>query len=279
MDTALGTDAKLAALEQLLLSYGRVTIGFSGGVDSTFLAAVCARTMPDRTVLVHLETPFIGSPERASFEREATRFGLPVITVELNPLDDEAVAANSPDRCYLCKRTGFSRILDVAREHGCDAVLDGSNADDAGDFRPGMRALQELGVHSPLMETGWHKDEERELLRAWGHTVWNLPAGACLATRIPCGERLTAAKLDLVRAAEDCLHRLGAHQVRARLFDGTLQIEAAPDDLARLAPGSAPRTDGSVELPPAVLSALRDAGAAAIDPLARPYRHGRTSVQ
>lgn len=263
-------DEKLEALMRLLVSYGRVAVGYSGGVDSTFLAAVCARCMPGDAVLVHLDTPFIGTPERSSFEREAERFGLPVLTIPLDPLSDPDVAANDADRCYRCKRAGFARILDIAREHGCPVVLDGSNADDAGDFRPGMRALAELGVRSPLMETGWRKSEERELLRAWGHPVWDMPAGACLATRIPCGETLTARKLEVVRACEDLLHGRGLRQVRARLIGGALRIEAASEELPALGDAVA----GGVELDGDLVAALLERGASAVDPLAVPYAHG-----
>ena len=274
-------DEKLEALMRLLVSYGRVAVGYSGGVDSTFLAAVCARCMPGVAVLVHLDTPFIGTPERSSFEREAERFGLPVLAITLDPLSDPDVAANDADRCYRCKRAGFARIVDVAREHGCPVVLDGSNADDAGDFRPGMRALAELGVRSPLMETGWRKSEERELLRAWGHPVWDMPAGACLATRIPCGERLSTEKLEVVRACEDHLHDLGLEQVRVRLQEGRAQVSAASADLARLAriDGCSRTSDGKgVALSPKLLDALKSCGAREVNECATPYIHGALSA-
>lgn len=258
-------DDKLAALQELLGSYGRVAIGYSGGVDSTFLAAVCARTIPDDTLLVHLSNAFIASPERRSFARDAGRFGLPVAVLDTDPLADPVIAANPVDRCYHCKLHGFAQIVDEARRRGYPTVLEGSNADDAEDFRPGMRAIRELGVRSPLMETGWHKDEERALLRVWGYAVWDMPAGACLATRVPCGEPLTASKLELIRTCEDYLHELGLRQVRARLIGGSLQVEAAPEDLARLSDGA---------LPERAIAAFRAAGAEHVDPVVRPYRHG-----
>lgn len=268
-------DEKLKELEGLLASLGRVAVGFSGGVDSSFLAAVCARAIPDRTVLIHAATPFVSTPERLSFEREARRCGLPVAVVALDPLDDPAIAANPPDRCYLCKRAAFARLIEEARGLGCDTVVEGSNADDAGDYRPGTRALRELGVRSPLMETGWTKAEERELLRAWGHPVWSMPAGACLATRIPCGEPLSADKLELVRACEDALHGLGLTQIRCRLVDGAMRVEASADDLDTLVGyGASRHADGSVTLPDTVLRALHAAGASRVEPLARPYRRG-----
>lgn len=138
---------KLAALEQLLLAYGRVAIGFSGGVDSSFLAAVCARIMPANTLLVHLTTPLIGTPEQASFERsvdgqtdEGPHFKLPVLNLSVDQLQLPQVACNDADRCYHCKRAGFTAIVNHARSLGFPTVIDGSNASDRGDYRPGMRA-------------------------------------------------------------------------------------------------------------------------------------------
>lgn len=234
---------KLEALEALLRDLAPVALGFSGGVDSTFLAAMCAHAIPQKTLLVHLDSPFVGTPERASHDELAHAFGLPTISLAFDPFADEDIVANGPDRCYLCKRAGFTRITEAARawaaEQGFDpgtiCVLDGSNADDAAATdRPGMRALRELGVRSPLMETGWTKAEEREMLRTWGYSVWNLPAGACLATRIVTGERLTPQKVAAARACEDYLHTLGCTQVRARIAGGELHIEGSPEDLARI---------------------------------------------
>lgn len=235
---------KLQALEELLDSWKSVAVGYSGGVDSTFLAAVCARAVPSRAVLMHIETAFSATPELVSVERAAgsgqSAFGLPLIAVPLDPFSLESVVRNDENRCYYCKLAGFSAILAEARARGIEVVVDGSNADDAGDYRPGMRALEELGVRSPLLETGWHKDEERALLREWGIPVWDMPAGACLATRIPCGEPLTERKLAAVRACEDYLHEHGLHQVRARLIEGSLQVEASSEDLRVLASAGAP---------------------------------------
>lgn len=237
------TARKLEALEVLLRDLAPVALGFSGGVDSTFLAAVCARAIPQKTLLVHLDSPFVGTPERASHDELARTFDLPAASLAFDPFVDEDIVANRPDRCYLCKRAGFTRITEAARawavKQGFDpntvCVLDGSNADDAAATdRPGMRALREIGVRSPLMETGWTKAEERAMLRTWGYSVWNLPAGACLATRVVTGERLTPQKVAAARACEDYLHTLGCTQVRARIAGGELHIEGSPEDLARI---------------------------------------------
>ncbi|MBM6942029.1 asparagine synthase-related protein [Collinsella intestinalis] len=283
--------SKLAALEERLRAFAPVALGFSGGVDSTFLAAVCARAIPDQTLLVHLDSPFVGTPERASFQGLVDTLGLPVLAIPFDPFIQEDVRANGPERCYHCKRAGFSRIAQAAQERGIACVLDGSNADDAAATdRPGTRALRELGVRSPLMETAWTKAEEREMLRDWGFPVWNLPAGACLATRVATGEPLTPAKLDAARACEDYLHELGCTKVRARVAEGGLRIEGSPQDLALIAvacdtaaDGAASAHEGQPQLRGDVLAQLRALaqkhGIASVSPHARPYRRGSMNAR
>ena len=285
MTIPISNNAKMQGLIELLRSFGSVAIGFSGGVDSTFLAAVSIRALPPADVhLIHLDTPFVGTPERESFERERERFeraGAHVVALETDPLADPDVAANPADRCYHCKRLGFQRIVDAACELGVRVVLEGSNADDAGDYRPGTRAVRELDVRSPLMETGWCKDEEREVLHAWGFDVWDLPAGACLATRIPCGEALTAEKLHTVRMCEDYLHGLGLRQVRVRIDGGVARVSVgAGEDADAIveADGRAdahPHADSKPgRLAPTVIRGLQARGCSAVDPVVHPYRHG-----
>lgn len=276
MTIPISNNAKMQGLIELLRSFGSVAIGFSGGVDSTFLAAVSIRALPPAGVhLIHLDTPFVGTPERESFERERERFeraGAHVVAIETDPLADPDVAANPADRCYHCKRLGFRRIVDAACELGVRVVLEGSNADDAGDYRPGTRAVRELDVRSPLMETGWCKDEEREVLHAWGFDVWDLPAGACLATRIPCGEELTAKKLHTVRMCEDYLHGLGLRQVRVRIDGGMARVSVGNDELESLLFDTA--AEDAPSLPLDVVRELERQGDLKVDPIVRAYIHG-----
>lgn len=276
MTIPISNNAKMQGLIELLRSFGSVAIGSSGGVDSTFLAAVSIRALPPADVhLIHLDTPFVGTPERESFERERERFeraGAHVVAIETDPLADPDVAANPADRCYHCKRLGFQRIVDAACELGVRVVLEGSNADDAGDYRPGTRAVRELDVRSPLMETGWCKDEERALLRAWGFDVWDLPAGACLATRIPCGEALTAEKLHAVRMCEDYLHGLGLRQVRVRVDGGMARVSVGNDELESLLFDTA--AEDAPSLPLDVVRELERQGDLKVDPIVRAYIHG-----
>lgn len=270
---------KLQELEHLVAGYGTVALGFSGGVDSTFLAAVCARCIPDRTILVHLDAPFQTTRERSLVTQTATQLGLPLHHIALDPLSDALIAANPPDRCYHCKHRGFSRIAAFAREHGIETVLEGSNADDLLDDRPGMRAVRELGARSPLAQAGWRKDEEREFLRAWGLPGWDLPAGACLATRIAHGTPLTPERLRLAAAVEDALVAQGLRQVRCRMDQCRAHIELGPSDLDALRRAGG-RVQGdavalSREMLPAELDELMaGAGIGHLDELSRPYRKG-----
>ena len=266
-------------LEQFFHDHPRAAVAFSGGVDSAFLLWA-ARAYGCDVHAYYVSTAFQPAFEREDARRLAQELGVPMTVIETDVLAVPEAAANGPDRCYHCKRAGFTAIVNHARSLGFPTVIDGSNASDRGDYRPGMRAAQELDVRSPLMEVGFTKDEERELLRAWGYPVWNLPAGACLATRVPTGEELTREKVDVIRTCEDYLHDLGLDQVRARLVGGCMHIEAAPADVAKIAAlgRTAVNDEGKAPLPAAIESALRNLGCGHISHEVTPYIHGNMNL-
>jgi len=212
-----------------------VAIGFSGGVDSTFLLWAALGALGRENVLAIIaDTPSLPRREFTEALRLAEQLGAEVCVVRPDELSDPAYAANPPERCYICKRRIFSVIRDEAAARGFGVVLDGSNADDTGDYRPGRRAVAELGVKSPLEETGATKQQ----IRAWsgeaGLPTAQKPAMACLATRIPFGVRVTVQALAQIERAEAALHDLGFVQCRVRHHGDIARIEVAEDEVPRL---------------------------------------------
>lgn len=255
--------AKLKTLESHLVALGPFAIACSGGVDSSFLAAVAARCASDRTLLVHARTPLVPDSERLALERLRTLTGLPAIEVEVNVFSVPELAANDPRRCYHCKLAVFSSIMQAARAHGFPTVMDGSNADDRDDYRPGMQAVAELGVRSPLLELDWTKAEERAWLRAWELPMAHQASSACLASRIPYGEPVTRENVALAARCEDALRDLGFHVVRVRLSRKRASIEVGRDELARL-----------VDMEETATRLLLDLGCASVSIDPRGYRQG-----
>ena len=211
-------------LSDFFRSHSAGAVAFSGGVDSSLLVWAAARYGSDwRAYYVH--SPFQPAFELADARQVAGQCGLPLTVLDVDVLQNETVAANPPDRCYHCKRLLFSAILDQARRDGCPLVIDGTNAsDDAGD-RPGMRALRELEVRSPLRECGLTKADVRRLSREAGLPTWSKPAYACLATRVPAGTALTAELLRSVEAAEAALTELGFRDFRVRVRQGMALVQ------------------------------------------------------
>ena len=221
---------KYEQLKDWLRDAGGLVVGFSGGVDSTLVLRAAKEVLGEKALAVT-----VSSPIHPQFELEEARglaqlIGAPHRVVELDPLADEKIRHNPEDRCYHCKRAVFAALQEIARQEGLPVVVDGSNVDDEGDYRPGMKALAELGVRSPLREVGLGKEEIRELSREIGLPTWEKPALACLATRIPYGEELTHTRLRRVEAAEDFLRAEGLRQVRVRDHREVARIETTADE-------------------------------------------------
>ena len=219
-------DEKKRELHAVLNGYGRVALGFSGGVDSTLLLCVALEVLGSGNVLaVIADTPSLPRKEFVEAKRLAAGMGASCVVVDPAELNDPNYAANPADRCYFCKKHLFELVAKVAHEKGFATVLDGNNADDAGDYRPGRRAALELGVKSPLMEAGLTKDEIRQLSARAGLPTADKPAMACLASRIPYGTPVTQEILAQVERAEETLHHAGFVHCRVRHHGDVARIE------------------------------------------------------
>lgn len=232
---AQNLSGKMEHLKSHLTRLGSAAVAFSSGVDSTFLLDVAHEVLGAQAVAFTAASPFV--PQRDV--EEAAAFcrgrGIEHVVVPFDTLAIPGVAENPKDRCYLCKHALFSKMVELARARGLAAVADGSNLDDDGDYRPGRRALGELGIVSPLHAAGLTKADIRALSRKRGLATWNKPSFACLASRFAYGEELTADGLDRVNRAEEFLMAKGFRQLRVRVHeDGTLaRIELLPEDIGR----------------------------------------------
>ncbi len=227
-------EQKFERLKELLKGMGSVAIAFSGGVDSTFLLKVAHMVLQDKAIGITVYSAIHPKWEVESAKELAKLIGVKHIVLDVDVFSDENIILNPPERCYYCKLTVFSLIKETAKLYGIYHVADGSNADDTGDYRPGMKALKELGILSPLMEVGLKKSEIRELSKELGLPTWNKPALACLATRIPYNTRITERALSMIEKGEDFLRSLGFTQVRLRHLDSLAKIEVLPEDMFKL---------------------------------------------
>ena len=223
---------KLGKLTRVLRDLGSVLIGFSGGVDSAFLCTAAQKALGNKACAVTVVSGFLPRCERKDAERLAKKIGLRHETLYVRM--PRTCLENPVDRCYHCKKFLFSQLKRIAKEKKIRWVIDGSNIDDAKEFRPGKAALKALGIRSPLQEAGMGKRDIRTLARRMGIDIWDKPAYTCLATRIPFGQRITAGKLSMVQRAEEVLRQAGFALSRVRHHNEIARIEVPGDDIFRL---------------------------------------------
>ncbi|SHL03647.1 ATP-dependent sacrificial sulfur transferase LarE [Desulforamulus aeronauticus] len=225
---------KYERLKNILQDCGSVLVAFSGGTDSALLLAVAVKELGDQVLAVTAVSPTSTHLEIQEAKELAKGLGVKHLVVDSREMQLLEFTENTPQKCYHCKFLRFSQLKEIALQEDVPWLLDGSNVDDLGDFRPGMRAVQELGIRSPLQEVGFTKSEIRELSRQLALPTWNKPSSPCLATRIPYGQKITEEKLRRVEAAEEYLKKQGFTPLRVRHYQQEARLEIAKEQFSYL---------------------------------------------
>jgi len=223
--------SKLAQVKHSIKEMRSVAVAYSGGVDSTLLLDIAYSVLGNRAVAIYAESPLQPERERNEVLNFTRKLGVKLLAFEMDELKHDAFKSNPPNRCYYCKSLIFSKIKEIAKENQIQFVVDGSNHDDQIDYRPGVKALHEKGIRSPLQEAGLTKDEIRKISKYRNLPTWDKDALACLATRIPFGEAVTKDKLKMIDKAEEELINRGFRNVRARFYGKTVKIEVRNDQV------------------------------------------------
>jgi len=225
---------KLKNLRKILSKMGSVLIAYSGGVDSTFLLKVAREELGDKVTAVTVKSEIHHLSEVTIAKMMGQKFKVKHQFIDIDILSNKEFVNNPKERCYICKKEIFSRISEIAKELNLNFVADGSNYDDLSDYRPGMKAVKELKIRSPLKEALLTKDDIRFLSKETGLPTWNKPSNSCLATRIPYGDEITQDKLKRIEEAESFIHNLGFEQVRVRYYNKLAKIEVGEKELPLL---------------------------------------------